>query len=122
MRFVFSVLMVSVLADILFLDGQTPNMFLTLQTLRLDYPTPMSRDLVSDLLDRAAKTGGWKLLRQETGDNCPTPAPSMHINCHVLVDSGRNAFSILHDVDLSAYPLITDRIALSPTAQLVDPW
>lgn len=63
------------------------NLLLTVQRIRLDYPTPMSPAQRAELLNRVAwehRSEGWGLLQKTGGNRCPAPQ-GVDIACDILV-------------------------------------
>ena len=92
-------------------DGQAPNVLATVQRLRAEYPTPMSRDQIGELLNRVAwehRFEGWGLLRKGGGTRCPAPQ-GVDVSCDILIHAPSvRHFDVLGDVDGAATPTWRD--------------
>jgi hypothetical protein len=79
----------------------------TVQKFRAQYPTPMSRPQLGDLLNRIAwehRAEGWGLLKKTGGSNCPAPQ-GVPVSCDILVHAPTiQHFDILSDAENSAGP------------------
>lgn len=89
------------------LEAQTP-IASTVATLRAQYPTPMTREQLGDLLIRAAQHHqGWGVLSKTTGNRCPSPVGE--IACDILVDVATGVhFDVLANIEEDARPVWRD--------------
>lgn len=79
----------------------------TLQRFRAEYPTPMSRPQIGELLNRVAwehRAEGWGLLKKSGGSNCPAPQ-GVAISCDILIHAPTILhFDVLSDAENTAGP------------------
>lgn len=95
----------------------------TLLELRPLYPTPMSKVQNAELLNRAALAHpGWRLLRKDSGNNCPTPNPAVHISCDWMFSPEGWGFDVLRDQDGVGAPGKFGDGPLQAGQELVVPW
>src|SRR3990167_8186645 len=93
-----------------------------LQQLRAEYPTPMSKAQVGDLLTRTARSRiGWVLYAKPDGSNCP--AMNTRVSCDVLVYAATGqAFDVLRDSEGFGIPVWNRLDPASPDRYVyVDP-
>lgn len=94
-----------------------------LTELRRLYPTPMSKPQISELLDRAALANpGWKLLKKDGGNTCPTPYPGVTISCDWMFSPDGWGFDVLRDQEGVGQPGVFGDAALAAGQELVSPW
>jgi hypothetical protein len=83
------------------------NLLPTIQRLRAEYPTPMARWQVADLLNRVAwahRAEGWGLLHKPVGSRCPAPH-GFDISCDILIHAPSiQHFDVLIDAEGVATP------------------
>lgn len=89
-------------------QAQQPlSLLATVQRLRAEYPTPMSRAHVGELLNRVAwehRSEGWGLLKKTGGSRCPAPH-GVDISCDILIHApSLQHFDILSDAEGAATP------------------
>lgn len=95
----------------------------TLLELRPLYPTPMSKPQLSELLNRAALAHpGWRMLRKDSGNNCPTPNPAVHISCDWMFSPEGWGFDVIRDQEGVAAPGKFGDGPLQAGQELVVPW
>lgn len=97
------------------------NLLPTIQRFRAEYPTPMARWQVAELLNRVAwahRAEGWGLLKKDGGSRCPAPH-GFDISCDILIHSPTILhFDVLTDSDGAAIPTWQNvgPCVLSPTS------
>jgi hypothetical protein len=101
----------------------TTSLLPTLQELRPLFPTPMTPDQLSALLNQTVRQHpGWALLRKESGNNCPTPS-GKRISCDWIVNiAERWGYDVLIARETVAIPTWGGGAALSPESEIVLPW
>lgn len=104
--------------------AQTP--FLAdVQTLRAQYPTPMTPAQLGELLNRLAwlhRTEGWGLLHKPQGNNCP--GAGQIVSCDILVHApSATHWDVLTDQEDAATPVFNPKgpIEVSRFVPPVDP-
>lgn len=82
-----------------------PSLLGTLQAGRAQYPTPMAKAQLGELLTRVASSApGWVLLAKPAGNNCPTPM-AVFVACDILIyaPSGQG-YDVFIDQEGAAIP------------------
>lgn len=96
-----------------------------LKALRAEYPTPMSKAQLSELMNRVAlRHPGWGMLRKDAGNNCPTAYPGIAISCDWMVyGPTRWGYDLLIDQEGRAEVVgRSDGDAIAAGAEIVYPW
>lgn len=87
--------------------GAQENLLQALHAARAEFPTPMSKAQIGELLNAVAWDGrllGWRLLGKASGNNCPTPAGAL-VSCDYLIhEPTLQGFDVLRDEDGAAEP------------------
>lgn len=77
-----------------------------LTALRAEYPTPMSKPQLGELLTRTAQTDAarWALLRKPSGNNCPAMAVLVSCDYLIYMATGQG-YDVLIDQEGAATPV-----------------
>lgn len=102
-------------------DAQTMD---ALRRARALYSTPMSTSQVSEMLSRAIyDRPGWKLLRKDGGNTCPTPYAGVSVSCDWIINESSGwGYDVVQDVEGAATIVQSDGVPNGAGISTVAPW
>ena len=94
----------TILALLITTTASAQGLLPELKRLRAEYPTPLSKAQIGELLTRTAQFApGWALLAKPAGNNCP--AMGTKVSCDYIVDANTGqGYDVLLDSEGAATP------------------